>query len=150
MISKNQIKFVKSLQQKKIQTHPFCKTFMVSIMMFQRRNDRSSFALMPLSFQVWIWLKQHFDWHSPLHSSLHLQWWLILYKQSIYHKLWVITPYIVTWELWKECNHRIFQGKNKRTFQHYFKLKIPLYLLKQLQMKKLVLLVMAKELQPSQ
>lgn len=40
-----------------------------------------------------------------------LQAWPTLKKDSIYSNLWISSPSILIWELWKECNRRIFQDE---------------------------------------
>ena len=53
------------------------------------------------------------NWNSPLPKSLVdlLLGWPTNHKYGIYGKLWNICPSILTWEVWKERNRKIFKNQ---------------------------------------
>jgi ribonuclease HI len=65
----------------------------------------------PFSQSCWEWLRLKLGWSSPLPKSFFkfLIGWPTNMVKGIYNKLWNICPAIVSWEIWKERNRRIFQ-----------------------------------------
>lgn len=66
----------------------------------------------PYSLNCWEWLRSKLGWSVPLPKSyrdLLISWPCNLVK-GVYSKLWNIFPSIVSWEIWKERNRRIFKN----------------------------------------
>ena len=61
----------------------------------------------------WALLKQHLCWSTPLPGSVKgiFHCWPNQSHKSIYSYLWKVSLAQLIWEIWKERNRRIFQGK---------------------------------------
>ena len=66
----------------------------------------------PFSQSCWEWLRLKLGWSSPLPRTFSelLKGWPVNRIKGIYRKLWNICPTIMSWEIWKERNRRIFQN----------------------------------------
>lgn len=65
----------------------------------------------------WYWLMAQSGWLGAIIPNLKdwLRNWPLLKKNSIFHNLWICSPTIVIWEVWKERNRRIFQDTEMKT-----------------------------------
>ncbi|XP_059070959.1 uncharacterized protein LOC131862033 [Cryptomeria japonica] len=79
----------------------------------------------PFARQCWNWLCQSLRWVSTPASTLKnwIKSWPILNQKSLWGSLWLIAPSMLLWQIWKERNCRIFEGKENSLEKFLEKIK---------------------------